>query len=311
LRLLLTGTFVARLCALDRIFSHQHTKPGGIAVDQQIPNRHLTRIIAEQGPCYDFLLQTHRAQREGLAPATARFAVAGAATTSRETASAATSGAATARPRYANNSNAFTQALQQQQLARDHDQQQAAQLEALQRARVQPQPPPQKQNRSTASRRSAGRPQQQRYSGSQTARVPSHRQPHPPSHSHSQAQERNGFSHSRSIPPLHLAPLQHAPQPSSVAAAQEEKQQDPSLPRPVTPVLHLDLHTARCLIPSYQQSIGGSVQTLGVDPHIKYRFPLTTNQRIGWNIANTTLEFFPPTARPVRVLSNRRLYGSD
>jgi len=259
----------------------EHAKPGHLAIDAQMPNRHLARIIAEQGPMYDYLLKTHR-ENGGVIPP-ARFVVSGSSTQQP---------AHQTRANALSNSNAFTyeqhqMALQQQQ----HELQRARQMEALQRAYVQQ---PQPQHGPASTRRSVAA----RHGGSQSVR--SLNQPH----------QAGGFSNSRSLqPPTHLEPLQNAPQPSAAAAASFEQASPP--PRPVTPVLFLDHATARALIPAYQQDIGGCVQTNGADPHVKYRFPLTTSQRIGWNVANTTLEFFPQPARPVRTLSNRRLYGVE
>lgn len=84
-----------------------------------------------------------------------------------------------------------------------------------------------------------------------------------------------------------------------------------SAARPATPVLHLDLEHALTLSARTLQEVGGSVWTNGLDPATKYRHPLTTSHRIGWNLEdpNKTLEFFGVNQHATRELSIKRLYG--
>ena len=229
----------------------QQTKPAGsVYVDRHIPNHQLTRIIAEQGVLYPFLLQTHREEREG--KQSVRHVVAGTAPSVSPASPSQAAYAATS------NSNAFTIALQQQQRQQQlHNSQ----------------------------------PSNAALTGSQIMRDSSDRDLHQrthvrsPSQAHFQQQQQNGVS-----PPRQLAPL----------AA-----------RPSTPVLHLDRPTSRMLMPGNQQEKCGAVMTTGCDPHVKYRTPLLTSHRVGWNVQNTTLEFFGVGKHAKHELSTRRLYGWD
>ncbi len=291
----------------------EHNKPGGLHVDQQIPNRHLTRTIAEQGPLYPYLLKTHREQRDHGDLATARFTVGG---TARNQPSSGAQAALTY-----SNSNAFTHALQQQQLQQQQAAQQSRELEQLQlshqqffqsQQQHQPRAPPRRRQLGDPVPSAAQTARTHRSNGRRTQRGQQHSQqqqaydqqqqyggaplfvPHPPV-SHHHPTHGNG-----QVPPLHLEPLQNAPSVPSEPAK-----------RPVTPVLYLELDHAKTLVAGLQQDIGGCVSTNGVDPHVKYRHPLTTSHRVGWNVANTTLEFFGVAQHATKPLTTRRLYGWD
>lgn len=75
--------------------------------------------------------------------------------------------------------------------------------------------------------------------------------------------------------------------------------------RPATPVLRLDSTLAKTLMPKYEQDIGGCVWTNGVDPHVKYRHPITSSHVVGWE--NKSLEFFGIGQHGTR--DNKKLYG--
>ena len=288
---------LARVRAL--LFQLEHAKPSGsVHVDRQLPNRHLTRTIAEQGILYPFLLQTHRDARDGVTNATSRFTVGG-----------------TARSRYLPTPNSAA----------------AAATKTWRGDPDAPRWPP--APTTTASRNGANI-----VNGGQTARAGPLSQRYPESPppetrrtqpAHLQA-TLNLFSHP--VPPSHPHHNLRATPPASVPALNL----DP-LVRPATPVLHLDLALAKTMMPKYEQDIGGCVWTNGVDPtevstftpsktHScctaaycllfalclqKYRHPLLASHRIGWDASQRTLEFFPRHAQGARQLRPETLYGNN
>lgn len=237
-------------------------------VDRHIPNHQLTRIIAEQGVLYPFLLQTHREEREG--KQSVRHVVAGTAPSVSPASPSQAAYAATS------NSNAFTIALQQQQ----------RQQQQLQHSQ----------------------PSNAAMTGSQIMRDSSNRDLHQrthvrsPSQAHFQQQQQNG----RILSPSHASAAT-----GTSNGVSPPRQLAPLAARPSTPVLHLDRPTSRMLMPGNQQEKCGAVMTTGCDPHVKYRTPLLTSHRVGWNVQNTTLEFFGVGKHAKHELSTRRLYGWD
>ena len=54
----------------------------------------------------------------------------------------------------------------------------------------------------------------------------------------------------------------------------------------------INLQLAKTLSPTTHHLVGKTVITEGVDPTIKYKYPLTTNQQIGWyNKQNIDMRF--------------------
>jgi hypothetical protein len=259
-------------------------KKAGISVDRQIPNRMMTRMVAEQGITYPYLQKVHRERRDGsMSP------------------NATSNLASTTRASPYSNSREFTQALQQQAAEQQEREQQQLQQHFQQNHERQ-------QPRTTTRRRQLGDPvpsaapsRTQRSTRRQTQR--SNR-----SELDQQQQQYGGGS------PVQLAPLQHTPSLPSAAAATAvsdshyHQQQQQQQRRPTTPILHLDEDQARAIRSHMQQEIGGCVRIDGLDPHAKYRVPLTTSQNIGWNIKNTTLEFFGTKNHSTRGLTHRQFY---
>lgn len=269
----------------------QHTKPAGsVHVDRQIPNRHLTRTIAEQGICYPYLLQTHRDLRDGN---DTRGATVGGFTSSRYLAPAEGKNAPKvwrgdidapmwnpSKPGETTTQRAAAQIMaEKQQSGRNH----------ISPSRQHPTPPSDFQR--TQQQQQAPAPVVPRHlQSSYSSFAPPARTQYRPT----AAADTGG------VPSLDLAPF---------GQQQQSHANSPPAVRPTTPVLHLDLQMARTLKPQYLQDIGSCVWTNGVDPSVKYRHPLLSSHRVGWGIQNKTLEFFGRSTHAARDLSNKTLYG--
>lgn len=247
-------------------------------IDRSVPTRQYNRIIAEQGILYPFLLQSYRDVREGK---DTRGTTVGGFTSNRYSAPAEGANA----PKVwrgdpdapiwnpARPGETTSQRAALQMLAEKQSSRHSAQPTSTQRY--------------PASERNSQAP----------ADVPRHLQSTyasfaPPARRQPQYSEPAAASSSSSSVPAGVPALELAPN-----------------GRPKTPVLHLDLQTAKTLKPQYLQDIGSCVWTNGVDPAVKYRHPLTTSHQVGWAIQNRTLEFFGSHAQAARSLSASALYG--
>jgi len=72
--------------------------------------------------------------------------------------------------------------------------------------------------------------------------------------------------------------------------------------------LFLDSHTSLQMMSRGLHDVGSSTTSQGVDPVVKYRFPATTSQTVGWR-AKQSVEFFGVNHAGIKNMGPERLYG--